>query len=356
MNSLSNIPNNFDIYGSVDSIVYQQAKILSDFLDNEDNSDNKSNLNPMDPFEFSEFKTKLKQQGRMTNDSQSLIVIMNDNEILDFNDFLKWMTKNTNFKDNFPEEYELKKLAIKEQDKFLVELQKKHPLLFLNITIEDRPVGQFIIKLFQNKCPKTCKWFYNFFKKNSEYSYNGVLFERLVHNGWIQTGEFQQDGVRIIDSIPIENFVIPHSSRGIVSLCNLGPPNPTENSSPFMIQFKENPFFDKKYVAFGKLVFGDNLLDQIEKIPTYYERPINEVRISNAGIWQSEDENVIVPEYKEFEDEVKPEILRNWFIKTNQEMHYTEGYEVKLQEREQHLESIQQENEEADSLIIEYLK
>jgi len=30
MNSLSNIPNNFDIYGSVDSIVYQQAKILSD--------------------------------------------------------------------------------------------------------------------------------------------------------------------------------------------------------------------------------------------------------------------------------------------------------------------------------------
>jgi len=129
MNSLSNIPNNFDIYGSVDSIVYQQAKILSDFLDNEDNSDNKSNLNPMDPFEFSEFKTKLKQQGRMTNDSQSLIVIMNDNEILDFNDFLKWMTKNTNFKDNFPEEYELKKLAIKEQDKFLVELQKKTSII-----------------------------------------------------------------------------------------------------------------------------------------------------------------------------------------------------------------------------------
>jgi hypothetical protein len=231
MNSANNILYKFDIYGAVNSIVYQQAKILSKFL-NDDESSNRAKLNPMDPFEFSEYKTKLKQQGKISNEGLSLIVIKNDNEFIDFNEFLKWMTKNTKYKGDFPEEYQLKMLANKEQDKFLVELQKKHPIVYLNITIENRPVGQFIIKLFQNKCPETSKWFYNFFKSDSEISYNGIRFERLVHNGWIQSGEFQQGDVRIIESIPIENFVIPHSSRGIVSLCNLGPPNPTENSSP----------------------------------------------------------------------------------------------------------------------------
>jgi len=351
---MSNIIMKFDIYGAVNTIVYQQAKILTEFLNNK-NSEYKAQLNPMDPFEFSEYKTKLKQQGRISNDKLSLVVIVNDNEITDFNDFLKWVIKNAGYKDEFPEEYKLEMFAHKEQDKFLIELQKKHPLLYLDITIEDRPAGQFIIKLFHNKCPKTSKWFYDFFKKNSEISYNGVKFERLVHNGWIQSGEFQQDGVRIIDNIPIENFVIPHSSRGIVSLCNLGPPNPTENSSPFMIQFKENPFFNKKYVAFGKLVFGDNLLDQIEKIPTRYEKPINEIRISNTGVWQSENESNVPPEYKEFIDEVKPEVLRNWFIKTNEVIHYTNGYKEKIEQQKQQQELVQQANEEADSLIIEYL-
>ena len=43
------------------------------------------------------------------------------------------------------------------------------------------------LQLFQNKCPKTSKWFYSYFKDNSDISYNGVKFERLVHNGWIQS-------------------------------------------------------------------------------------------------------------------------------------------------------------------------
>eukprot|EP00833_Pecoramyces_ruminatium_P004612 jgi/Orpsp1_1/1178644/evm.model.c7180000066185.3 len=122
-----------------------------------------------------------------------------------------------------------------------------------------------------------------------------------------------------------------------------------------MIQFKENPFFNKKYVAFGKLVFGDNLLDQIEKIPTRYEKPINEIRISNTGVWQSENESNVPPEYKEFIDEVKPEVLRNWFIKTNEVIHYTNGYKEKIEQQKQQQELVQQANEEADSLIIEYL-
>jgi len=343
--------SSFNIYGAVNSIVYQQAKILTEFLNAKDTGDS-AKLNPMDPFEFSEYKTKLKQEGKICHDGYSLIVIQNDNHIMDFNEFLEWMTKNAGFNENFPEEYKLELYADKEKDEYLVELQKKHPLVYLDISIEDRPEGQFIIKLFQNKCPETSKWFYSFFKNNSDISYNGVKFERLVHNGWMQSGEFQRNGVRIIDTIPIENFVIKHMARGIVSLCNLGAPNPTGNSSPFMIQFKENPYFNKKYVAFGKLVFGDTLLDHIEKIPTIYERPINEITITKAGIWQSVNQSNKPPEYPEFVEKVKPEVLHNWFIKTNGAFRYTDHYKEQLEE--QKLQQEQPNSDEATELIIEY--
>jgi len=120
-----------------------------------------------------------------------------------------------------------------------------------------------------------------------------------------------------------------------------------------MIQFKENPFFNKKYVAFGKLVLGDTLLDQIEKIPTKYERPINEIKITKAGIWQSCLQSNKPPEYQEFIDEVKPEVLNNWFIKTNESMHYTDHYKEQLEEQKNIKD--QQLNNEAESLIIEFL-
>lgn len=86
-----------------------------------------------------------------------------------------------------------------------------------------------------------------------------------------------------------------------------------------MIIFKEMPYFDRKYVAFGKLVFGYNLLNDIEKIPTLHEVPINKIKIVDTGIWRSSD-NQSVPEYEEFKEVMKPEVLKDWFIHTNREI------------------------------------
>jgi len=65
------------------------------------------------------------QEGKISDDRQSLIVIQNDNKIMDFNEFLNWMTKNAGFNEDFPEEYKLELYADKEKDHYLVELQKK---------------------------------------------------------------------------------------------------------------------------------------------------------------------------------------------------------------------------------------
>ena len=50
-----------------------------------------------------------------------------------------------------------------------------------------------------------------------------------------------------------ENFVISHSSGGILSMANKGKDS---NGSQFFITFGPSRFFDKRHVAFGKVLKG----------------------------------------------------------------------------------------------------
>lgn len=58
---------------------------------------------------------------------------------------------------------------------------------------------------------------------------------------------------------------------------------PHTNSSQFYITLNSAPWMDTKYVAFGQLVEGYRFLQQIAGVATQNERPIEEVRIVNAG-------------------------------------------------------------------------
>lgn len=78
-----------------------------------------------------------------------------------------------------------------------------------------------------------------------------------------------------------ENFVISHNQRGILSMVNRGPHT---NNSQFMITLKSQPSFDKRYVAFGRLIDGHDILSKIEEMEVNeYERPVHEVKIVSAS-------------------------------------------------------------------------
>lgn len=73
-----------------------------------------------------------------------------------------------------------------------------------------------------------------------------------------------------------------HNARGIVSMANKGV---NSNGSQFFITFAPAPHLDGKNAVFGKLLEGDEVLDDIEKIAVDKKsRPQERVEIKSVTI------------------------------------------------------------------------
>lgn len=148
--------------------------------------------------------------------------------------------------------------------------------------------GQVVIGLFGDTVPvsslnfKTlCK---GYKKPNTEdkLTYRNTYCHRIVKDMLIHCGDvFQTDGVGSTsiygETFNDENFVISHSSGGIVSYANRGTDT---NGSQFFITFGASRFLDKRHVAFGKVVKGFqylaviNRLGAVKQTDTKPKRPV----------------------------------------------------------------------------------
>jgi len=57
------------------------------------------------------------------------------------------------------------------------------------------------------------------------------------------------------------------------------------NECQFYITLGEMKYFDKKYVAFGRIIKGYNIVNQIENVDCYLQRPLKRISISKSGIY-----------------------------------------------------------------------
>ncbi|XP_074253733.1 putative inactive peptidyl-prolyl cis-trans isomerase-like 6 isoform X2 [Saimiri boliviensis] len=149
----------------------------------------------------------------------------------------------------------------------------KHNFVFLDICIDSSPIGRLIFELYCDVCPKTCKNFQVLCTGKAGFSQSGIrlhykdsIFHRIVPNGWIQGGD--------------ENFSVPHNKRGVLGMANKGRHS---NGSQFYITLQATPYLDRKFVAFGQLIEGTEVLKQLELVPTENERPIPMCRIIDSG-------------------------------------------------------------------------
>ena len=154
------------------------------------------------------------------------------------------------------------------------------------VVIEIEKGGKIELELEPEIAPITVQ---NFKKLVSEGFYNGLTFHRVIPGFMIQGGDPLGNGMggadeKIIGEFELNghNNTIKHT-RGVISMARSSAPNSA--SSQFFIMHADAPHLDGSYAAFGRVVSGMEVVDEIASIPTdYSDRPKIAVRIKKAYI------------------------------------------------------------------------
>lgn len=152
------------------------------------------------------------------------------------------------------------------------------------ITMENKK--QIKLELDSDAAPVTVE---NFEKLVADGFYDGLTFHRVIEGfmiqggcpdgtgmggpGWGINGEFASNG---------HNNPIKHE-RGVISMARSG--NPNSAGSQFFIVHKDAPHLDGQYAAFGRVVSGIEVVDEIAEADVdYNDKPVTPIVIESIVI------------------------------------------------------------------------
>ena len=147
------------------------------------------------------------------------------------------------------------------------------------VTITMENGKQIRLELYPEIEPITVE---NFIKLVKQGFYDGLTFHRIIPGfmiqggcpdgtgmggpGWQIKGEFASNGVKN----PLKH------TRGVISMARSMMPNSA--GSQFFIMHEDAPHLDGQYAAFGKVIEGMDVVDEIAQTPTgFQDRPLKPV-------------------------------------------------------------------------------
>ena len=129
----------------------------------------------------------------------------------------------------------------------------------------------------------------NFEKLVRQGFYDGLIFHRVIAGCMIQGGDPLCSGFGGADENVKGEFLangvanpISHT-RGVISMARSQDPNSA--SSQFFIMHKDGTFLDGQYAAFGKVVEGMDVVDEIAGVRTNaMDKPLQDQRMKRVTI------------------------------------------------------------------------
>ena len=154
-------------------------------------------------------------------------------------------------------------------------------------------------ELYPDVAPNTVNNFISLVKKGF---YDGLIFHRVIAGFMIQGGDPEGSGIGgpgysikgEFNYNGVENNL--KHSRGVLSMARAQ--HPDSAGSQFFIMHADAPHLDGQYVAFGKLVEGEDVLDSIASIDTdWSDRPrtpqvMKTVTVDTFGVDYAEPETL----------------------------------------------------------------
>ncbi len=143
-------------------------------------------------------------------------------------------------------------------------------------------------EVYPQLAPETCQ---KFISLANDHFYDGTVFHRVIEGFVAQGGGYDQNGdLKSTPPIPGEFimngiFNLISHKRGVLSLARANDPNSGTNQ--FFIMHKDNPGLDGNYAAFGRIVEGLDVLDNICSTETDAEdKPVIPIVIKQIRIEQ----------------------------------------------------------------------
>lgn len=154
------------------------------------------------------------------------------------------------------------------------------------VIIEMENGSKIELELYPDLAPKTVE---NFLKLVGEGFYDGLIFHRVIPGFMIQGGDPLGNGMggakqKLVGEFRANGFNNPiKHQRGVISMARAYDPNSA--SSQFFIMHADAPHLDGQYAAFGKVLSGMDVVDEIASIPTdYSDRPKIAMRMKKVYI------------------------------------------------------------------------
>lgn len=157
---------------------------------------------------------------------------------------------------------------------------------FLDVSVGGSPAGRLVIDLFGQLTPRTAENFRALCTGEKGFGYAGSSIYRIISGQTLQGGDVGRSIYG--DKFPHENYELSHiSQRGVISMVNSGVGGGSkESDSRFLIQLVDDAgYLDGRYVGFGRVVEGLEVLTKLENLPVKgsKNRPVESVVIEKAG-------------------------------------------------------------------------
>ena len=165
------------------------------------------------------------------------------------------------------------------------------------VTIEMESGDIMKAELYPEIAPNTVNNFISLVKKGF---YDGVIFHRVIPGFMIQGGDPKGIGVGgpgycIRGEFKANGFDNPLlHDRGVLSMARTMAPNSA--GSQFFVMHENSPHLDGQYAAFGKVIEGIEIVDEICKVRTdYNDKPripqvMKKVTVDTFGVEYPEPE------------------------------------------------------------------
>ena len=154
------------------------------------------------------------------------------------------------------------------------------------VVIEVKGMGKIKIELDADAAPITVK---NFKELVEEGFYDGLIFHRVISGFMIQGGCPEGTGMggpghTIKGEFAANGYDNPIKHvRGVISMARAM--DPDSAGSQFFIMHEDAPYLDGQYAAFGKVVEGMEVVDEIANSMTdYNDRPYTDVVMEKVYI------------------------------------------------------------------------